>query len=91
MGMGKALTVTLPDDRYERIEDMVESGDVSSKSEAVNQLISRGEETNTLEARNKELRNQLKATNSANDKLDKLREDSNAPFFIKWYRWYKNR
>lgn len=72
--MGRPLTVTLSEDRYERIENMVESGDVSSKSEAVNQLIDRGERANELEARNNELQQKLRVANAQSDRVNDLAE-----------------
>ena len=74
IGMGRPLTVTLSEDRYERIENMVESGDVSSKSEAVNQLIDRGERANELEARNNELQQKLRVANAQSDRVNDLAE-----------------
>ena len=72
--MGRPLTVTLSEDRYERIENMVESGDVSSKSEAVNRLIDRGERVNQLEARNNQLEQKLSVANAQSDRVDDLAE-----------------
>lgn len=53
---------------------MVESGEVTSKSEAVNQLCERGEKVNELEARNDDLRRQLTEANARNDHVDDLAE-----------------
>lgn len=53
---------------------MVESGDATSKSEAVNQLCERGERVNELEARNDDLRRQLTEANAQNDHVDDLAE-----------------
>lgn len=72
--MGQSLTITLPNDRYERVEDMVESGDATSKSEAVNQLCERGERVHELEARNNELEQKLTEANSRNEHVDDLAE-----------------
>lgn len=72
--MGTPLTVTLPEERYNEVESMVESGDVGSKSEAVNVLIERGEKANDLEARNKDLRRQLQQANARNEHVDELAE-----------------
>lgn len=99
--MGTSLTITLPDDRYQRVKDMVESGDASSKSEAVNKLCERGERVNMLEARNNELEQKLSAANARNEHVDDLaqyvegeqelqqkeRERRNAPVWkrVEWF------
>lgn len=72
--MGTSLTITLPDERYERVESMVESGDATSKSEAVNQLCEQGEKVNVIEARNNELEKKLTEANSRNEHVDDLAE-----------------
>ena len=101
--MGRSLTVTLPDERYATVETMVESGEASSKSEAVNQLMDRGERVNELEARNDELERKLAHANARNDHVEQLaeyvegerelqreeRERRRAPFLrrLKWW-WF---
>lgn len=72
--MSEALTITLPDERYSTVENMVKSGDASSKSEAVNQLIAKGENANELAARNNELQQKLTEANSRNEHVDELAE-----------------
>ena len=51
---------------------MVESGDASSKSAAVNELIEAGERVNILENKNDELQKKLRIANRKNDVDDKL-------------------
>ena len=51
---------------------MVESGDASSKSAAVNELIEAGERVNILENKNDELQKKLRIANRKNDIDDKL-------------------
>lgn len=106
------LSISLTDDRYLRIEKMVEDGTVKSKSKAVNKLINRGEKVeelqetiNQLEDENVSLENRLEesrqreiARDNTNTEIARLRQDveqssrsEDAPFFIKWYRWYQNR
>lgn len=72
--MGISLTITLPDDRYSTVENMTESGEATSKSDAVNILIERGERVNELEARNDDLRRQLTEANARNEHVDELAE-----------------
>jgi Arc/MetJ-type ribon-helix-helix transcriptional regulator len=68
------LTVSLPDDRAERVQEMVDSGVVNSKSAAVNELISRGERLPEVERERDRLREQLAAVNSRADDMDALAE-----------------
>ena len=51
---------------------MVESGDASSKSAAVNELIEAGERVNILENKNDKLQKKLRIANRKNDVDDKL-------------------
>lgn len=101
--MSQALTITLSDERYERIESMVESDEAESKSAAVNQLLDDGERANELEAQLNDLRRQLQQANARNDDIEDLasyveaerdlqqeeRERRRAPFIqrVKWW-WF---
>ena len=96
------LTVTLSDERAERIEKMVDDGPMKSKSEAVNKLISDGEEVHQLrqkvddlEARLDESRQREIARDKTQEEIARLRRDvetsENAPFPVRWYRWWRSR
>lgn len=117
------LSISLSQDRYDKVENMVDDGLVKSKSKAVNKLISRGEkaehlqekieslkhqldnqareyeqEISTLENRLEESRQREIARDNTNQEIAQLRENleqqnqsDDAPFFVRWYRWYQNR
>lgn len=121
--MSPRLSISLSDERHQRIEKMVDDGVVKSKSKAVNELINRGEEADklqdevenlkhqldnqareykqeisTLENRLEESRQREIARDKTKQEIDVLREElqqsrdlENAPFFVKWWRWYKSK
>jgi predicted RNase H-like nuclease (RuvC/YqgF family) len=117
------LSISLSEERSEKIEKMVDDSVVNSKSKAVNKLITRGErlgecerrierlteeyeaeieeledEIESLENRLEESRRREIARDKTQQEIDTLREElhetrdeRDAPFFVRWYRWYRRR
>lgn len=68
------LTVTLSDDRADRITEMVEDGEYDSKSAAMNELIDRGERVTEVERENDRLRSEKRAIIQQREDNDELVE-----------------
>ena len=72
-----------------------------SRSEHVRNVLEKREEVSELrdrldlrEQRIDDLEEQLRRRSQVEEKIDTLAkraEDDDAPFFVRWYRWYQNR
>jgi Arc/MetJ-type ribon-helix-helix transcriptional regulator len=68
------ITVKLPDDTAELLEDVTEKEFGGNRSQAVRELLRRGSEYDDLAAENDRLRRQLQATNSRQEDVGELVE-----------------
>lgn len=102
----KRLTVSLEDEQIERLEELVDQeGGPESKSEAVRYLIDEGDRVESLEhdlevaeARIEDLRRQMierenieEEVSTLAKRVDDQEETMRAPFFVKWWRWFRDR
>ena len=102
-----SITIRLQSDLIDSLEAEADEKDVSRSEYIRNTLQNRHEADelrekveqlqDRLESREKridELENQLRQRSHIEEKVDTLakrEQESNAPFVVKWYRWFKNR
>lgn len=101
------ITIRLQTDLIDRLDDEAEEKDVSRSAYIREILHNRHEATELqqkvetlqerLESRENrvtELEDQLRERSRIEQKVDTLAKkerDSNAPFFVKWWKWYQDR
>ena len=100
------ITVSIEPEQLELIDELSgDDGPCESRSESMRLVIDSYEtnrdlraEIESLEARLDESRNREIARDRTQAEIAQLREeieadvrDSDAPFFVRWYRWYKSR
>lgn len=112
----KKVSVSIREDQHDAVADREESGDASSFSEALRQVLDEYEAVrseceelrtecealrNRLEAREDrvdDLEEQLRRRSQVEEKVDELalelketRQGGDAPFFVRWARWWRER
>lgn len=101
------LSVTVEESTLERIDELKDERDSSrsqvvrdllSKGQKADELEQEmetlRERLETREARIDELEEQLARRSNIEEKVDTLakrQETTNAPFFVKWYKWFQER
>jgi len=100
------ITVTISESLNEHLEEKSgEDAEFSSKSEVMRHLAERGRKADDLEheleiAENRieELRQQMMHRENMQEKVDvlanRIEDDQrarDAPFFVRWYRWWRDR
>ncbi len=100
------ITITISESLDEYLEEESgEDGEFDSKSEVMRHLAERGREVDDLErelemaeTRIEDLRRQMAARDNVEEKVDVLAkrlEDEqraqDAPFVVRWYRWWRRR
>lgn len=94
------LTIRIREETKESLESEADEYDVSV-SEYVRELIEKGREYDDLqerlesrEERIETLEEQLARRSQVEEKIDTLasrHEDRRAPFFVEWYKWWRER
>lgn len=100
------ITVSIEPEQLDLIDEISgEGGPCDNRSESMRHVIAEYEkdrdlqqQVKDLEARLDESRNREIARDRTQEEIAQLREeirseerDSDAPFFIRWYRWYRSR
>jgi Arc/MetJ-type ribon-helix-helix transcriptional regulator len=88
------VTVRLPEELVEELDAESDEQDVS-RSEYIRETLQDRHETDELREEVSDLREtQLARRSEIEEKVDTLakrEQEGNAPFFIKWYRWWQRR
>ena len=97
------ISASVPESLNEDIEQLVEEDDtINSKAEAIRYLLERGFEAEELEieikhreARINELENMLGERDQVEEQVTELAQtienQQQAPFFVQWWSWWRNR
>jgi Arc/MetJ-type ribon-helix-helix transcriptional regulator len=77
------FSLTIPDDLNEWLEEQMGEDPSASKSGAAREPLQRARELDDVDA-------ELEALLDAREQVEEQRESANAPFFVRWYRWFRD-